>query len=222
MKFSRVSPEFDAIDRAILELLQENCKQPLAAIGAKVGLKAPSVIERIRKLEEAGVITGYVAQLDARRLGNDITVFIGVNSQRPSSLGRLERELVAIDDILECHHVTGVHTLMLKAKTRNTETLAHLIDRIRSLEGITSTETSIVLSTHVERSRIALGSSDEFDARPARRANRKRSREAGEVSERRICEQDVRDTAIGRDPSRETSATSGKIGKRVAEPTPTE
>ena len=69
MKFSRVSPEFDATDRAILELLQENCKQPLAAIGAKVGLKAPSVIERIHKLEEAGVITGYAALLDARRLG---------------------------------------------------------------------------------------------------------------------------------------------------------
>ena len=75
MKFSRVSPEFDATDRAILELLQDNCKQPLAAIGDKVGLKAPSVVERIRKLEEAGVIRGYVAQLDARRLGNDITVY---------------------------------------------------------------------------------------------------------------------------------------------------
>ena len=178
MKFSRVSPEFDATDRAILELLQENCKQPLAAIGDKVGLKAPSVVERIRKLEEAGVITAYVAQLDARRLGNDITVFIGVDSARPSTLGRLEQELAAIDDILECHHVTGVHTLMLKAKTRNTETLEHLIDRIRSLEGVTSTETSVVLSTHAERSRIALGASGEFDARPARRANRKRSRGA--------------------------------------------
>jgi Lrp/AsnC family leucine-responsive transcriptional regulator len=181
MKFSRVSPEFDATDRAILELLQENCKQPLAAIGDKVdkvGMKAPSVVERIRKLEEAGVITGYVAQLDARRLGNDITVFIGVDSERPRSLGRLERELSAIDDILECHHVTGVHTLMLKAKTRNAATLERLIDRIRSLEGITSTETSVVLSTHVERSRIALGDNGEFDARPARRANRKRSRGA--------------------------------------------
>jgi Lrp/AsnC family leucine-responsive transcriptional regulator len=175
MKFSRVSPEFDATDRAILELLQENCKQPLAAIGAKVGLKAPSVIERIRKLEEAGVITGYAAQLDARRLGNDITVFIGVDSQHLRALDRLERELAAIDDILECHHVTGVHTLMLKAKTRNTETLERLIDRIRSLDGITSTETSVVLSTHVERSRIPLGSSSEFDPRPARRANRQRA-----------------------------------------------
>jgi Lrp/AsnC family leucine-responsive transcriptional regulator len=176
MKFSRVSPEFDATDRAILDLLQENCKQPLAAIGEKVGLKAPTIVERIHKLEEAGVITGYAAQLDARRLGYDITVFIGVGTEHPRTVGQLERELAAFEEILECHHVTGVHTLMLKAKTRNTESLEHLIDRILSLEGVHSTVTSIVLSTHAERTRIALGSSDEFDERTARRAGGPRGR----------------------------------------------
>jgi Lrp/AsnC family leucine-responsive transcriptional regulator len=176
MKFSRISPEFDAIDRAILELLQENCKQPLAAIGEKVGLKAPSVIERIHKLEEAGVITSYVAQLDARRLGNDVSVFIGVDTEHSRSVGQLERELTSIDDVLECHHVTGVHTLMLKAKTRNTETLERLIDRIRSLEGVAGTETSVVLSTHAERTRLALGSCEEFDERTTRRSGGVRSR----------------------------------------------
>jgi len=176
MKFSRVSPEFDATDRAILELLQENCKQPLSAIGEKVGLKAPSVVERIHKLEEAGVITAYVAQLDARRLGNDVTVFIGVDTDHPRALGQLEREIAAIDDILECHHVTGVHTLMLKAKTRNTESLELLIDRIRSLEGVANTETSVALSTHAERTRLALDSSEEFDSRTTRRSGGPRSR----------------------------------------------
>jgi len=175
MKFSR-SPEFDATDRAILELLQENCKQPLSAIGEKVGLKAPSVVERIHKLEEAGVITAYVAQLDARRLGNDVTVFIGVDTDHPRALGHLERELAAIDDVLECHHVTGDHSLMLKAKTRNTETLEGLIDRIRSLEGVAHTETSVVLSTHAERTRIALDSSEEFDSRTTRRSGGSRAR----------------------------------------------
>jgi len=176
MKFSRVSPEFDATDRAILDLLQENCKQPLAAIGEKVGLKAPSVVERIHKLEEAGVITAYVAQLDARRLGNDITVFIGVGTEHPRAEGQLERELAALDEVLECHHVTGAHTLILKAKTRNTESLEHLIDRILSLDGVANTETNVVLSTHAERTRIALGASEEFDPRTARRAGGARGR----------------------------------------------
>ena len=81
MKFNPIAPEFDVTDRAILELLQEDCKQPLSAIGQKVGLKAPAVLERIHKLEEAGVVVAYVALLDARRLGKDVTAFIGVTTE---------------------------------------------------------------------------------------------------------------------------------------------
>jgi Lrp/AsnC family leucine-responsive transcriptional regulator len=175
MKANRHSPEFDSTDRAILELLQENCKQPLAAIGDKVGLSAPSVAERIHKLEEAGVITGYAAQLDARRLGKDVTAFIGVSAEHPRTLRQLEREMVAIDEVLESHLVTGAYTLMLKAKTRNTETLEHLIDRIRSLDGVSRTETSVVLSTHAERSRIALATTGDLHLRPPGRHRTRRT-----------------------------------------------
>ena len=168
MKFTRIA-EFDATDRAILELLQDNCKQPLATIGSKVGLSAPSVVERIHKLEEAGVITGYVALVDARRLGKDVSAFIGVLTEQPGRIGSLERQISAIDDVLECHHVTGAHTLMVKIKTENTESLERLIERIRSLAGVARTETSVVLSTYAERPRVALDAADEFVARPPRR-----------------------------------------------------
>ena len=178
MKFNSISPEFDAVDREILELLQTNCKQPLAAIGEKVGLSAPAVVERIHKLEEAGVITAYVALLDARRVGKDVIAFIGVSTDHPRAIGSLEQQVVAIEDVLECHHVTGVHTLMLKVKTHSTETLEHLIDRVRMLDGVTRTETTVVLSTHAERSRLPLGRSEEFDARPARRSGGNRNRRA--------------------------------------------
>ena len=169
MKLTRVA-EFDSTDRAILELLQENCKQPLASIGEKVGLSAPSVVERIHKLEEAGVIHGYVVRVDARRLGKDVTAFIGLSTQQPDSIGTLEVQIGAIADVLECHHVTGVHTLMVKVKTKNTQTLESLIGKIRSLDGVTRTETMVVLSTHTERSRIALDAGDEFVSRPPRRS----------------------------------------------------
>ena len=82
MKVARVA-EFDATDRAILELLQQNCKQPLTAIGEKVGLSAPSVVERIHKLEEAGVITSYVALVDARRLGKDPDLWADLSQVLP-------------------------------------------------------------------------------------------------------------------------------------------
>jgi len=123
MKLNRITPEFDALDRQILELLQKNCKKPLTAIGEEVGLSAPSVVERIHKLEQAGVITGYAALLDAGRLGKDVSAFIGVCTDRPRAIGSLEQKLCEVDDVLECHHVTGAYTLMVKVKTQNTESL---------------------------------------------------------------------------------------------------
>ncbi len=170
MKLSRV-PEFDATDRAILELLQENCKQPMAAIGQKVGLSAPSVLERVHKLEESGVITGYKAQVDAQRLGKDVTSFIGVAIEGPSAIGQIERGIQALDDVLECHHVTGTYSFMLKVKVENTGSLEQLIDKLRCIDGVVRTETLVVLSTVVERTRIALDASDEFVARPPRRGS---------------------------------------------------
>jgi len=170
MKFSRTS-ELDATDRAILELLQVNCKQPLAAIGQKVGLSAPSVMERIHKLEEAGVVTAYVALVDARRVGRDVAAFIGVSTDHPRTIGALEREISAIDDVLECHHVTGVHTFMVKLKAEDTEALEALIERIRSLEGVSRTETTVVLSTAAERTRIVLGGEPQAASEPRRAAS---------------------------------------------------
>ena len=166
---SRPAPVGDSTDWAILELLQENCKQPLVAIGEKVGLSAPAVLERIHKLEEAGVICGYTARIDARQVGKDITAFIGVNTDQPSTIRVVEAGVASIDEVLECHHVTGAHTLMLKVKTRNTESLEGLIDRVRSMSGVSRTETMVVLSSHTERSRIALVGPEEEVARPARR-----------------------------------------------------
>lgn len=169
MKLSRV-PEFDAIDRAILELLQDNCKQPMAAIGQKVGLSAPSVLERVHKLEETGVITGYRAEVDANRLGKDVTAYIGVATDVPRAIGTLERGISSIDDVLECHHVTGAYTFMIKVKVENTRALEGLIDQVRGFEGVIRTETLVVLSTVTERTRIALDASDEFVDRPPRRS----------------------------------------------------
>ncbi len=178
MKFGPPHPEFDATDRAILNLLQENCKQPLASIGSKVGLSAPSVIERVHKLEEAGVIVSYVALLDAKRIGKDVAAFIGVSIDDRQGAKNIENQIVAIDDVMECHHVTGQHTLLVKVKAHDTQSLEALIDRIRSLAGVTRTETSVVLSTAAERVRLALDSVEEFAPESGRRPGGRRSRRA--------------------------------------------
>ena len=172
MRGERLVPEveLDATDLRILDLLQENCKRPLAAIGEKVGLSAPAVTERIHKLEQAGIVTGYVALLDGRKLGIDVTAFIGVAIGHPRAIDSFERGIEGLDDVLECHHVTGLHTLMLKVKTESTETLVELIDRIRSIEGVSRTETLIVLSSRSERPRIPLEGADATRQRPRRTA----------------------------------------------------
>src|SRR5438045_4326808 len=122
--------DLDDIDLRILGLRQEDCRTSLVRIGEQVGLSAPAVLERIKKLEAAGVITGYRAILDARRLGLDITAFIGVIISHPNVIGRFEGQLAGLDGVLECHHVTGEYTLLLKVKTANTSSLEALISQI--------------------------------------------------------------------------------------------
>jgi Lrp/AsnC family leucine-responsive transcriptional regulator len=165
--------ELDDTDLRILALLQEDCRTPLARIGEAVGLSAPAVLERIKKLEAAGVITGYRALLDSRRLGLDITAFIGVSISHPASIPEFERRVVALPDVLECHHVTGEHTLLLKVKTANTSSLERLISQVRSIDGVARTETMVVLSTYTERVQLAL-------APPAAPVPGKRTRRNGD------------------------------------------
>lgn len=177
MKFGEETIELDAIDRQLLAELQDDAKLSYKDLGESVGLAAPSVLERVRKLEQAGVITGYHAMVEARAVGLDVAAFIGVAVRSPAAvttvLGWVEDE----PQILECHHVTGGYTLLLKAKTRNIRALDLLIGRIRSIEGVKSTETMVVLSTHTERVNLALDVADATkDATEARTPKRVRRR----------------------------------------------
>jgi Lrp/AsnC family transcriptional regulator, leucine-responsive regulatory protein len=161
--------QLDDIDRRILAQLQEDCKAPLAQVGRRVGLSAPSVMERIRKLEEAGIVRGYHAVLDSRKVGLDVTAFIGV-SMASNGIDRLEQVLVEIDEVLECHHVTGAYTVLLKVRAQNTLALERLISRIRLVDGVVRTETLVVLSTQLERTLIPLGVKPD-DPPPLKRGN---------------------------------------------------
>lgn len=168
MKFDENQIDLDEIDVQILALLQEHCKTPLAKIGERVGLSAPAVIERIKKLEEGGVIVGYTALLDARSLGCDITAFIGVLTSQPSGIRDVEAQIESRPEVLECHHVTGGYTLLLKVKTADTSTLETLISHLRAIDGVARTETMVVLSTHVERQLMVRPESPPARRRPRR------------------------------------------------------
>lgn len=170
----------DDIDRGILTAIQEDCKTPLTRIGELVGLSAPSVIDRIRKLEEAGVIRGYHAVLAPLRLGLDLMAFVGVAIDSPRNFEAFEREVMEMPSVLECHHVTGVHTMLLKVRTFNTAALEELISRLRSVPGVQRTDTMVVFSTRKERTQIPLTPSEEPDE-PAPRQARERPAAEDEV-----------------------------------------
>lgn len=169
MKSGDDAAELDAIDLQIVSILQEHGRIAHVKLGEQVGLSAPSVIERVKKLEDNGIITGYHAALDAKRLGKDVTAFIGVSIGHPRTVGLFEQTVELLDDVLECHHITGEHTVLLKIKTRNTSTLEELIRAIRLIEGVARTETMVVLSTHTERAQIAVHGERESEMGNGRR-----------------------------------------------------
>jgi Lrp/AsnC family transcriptional regulator, leucine-responsive regulatory protein len=161
MKLGNEAFEPDAIDLQIISILQDHGRMPLVKLGEQVGLSAPSVIERVKKLEDGGVITGYHASVDARQLGKDVTAFIGVSIGHPRTIGLFEDEVERLEEVLECHHITGEHTVLLKVKTSSTATLEELIKTIRTIDGVARTETMVVLSTHTERTQISVSNSKE-------------------------------------------------------------
>jgi Lrp/AsnC family transcriptional regulator, leucine-responsive regulatory protein len=156
MKSGNEAFEPDIIDLQIIDALQEHGRIPHAKLADQVGLSAPSVIERVKKLEDSGIITGYHASVDARKLGKDVTAFIGVSIGHPRTVNLFEETVALMSDVLECHHITGEHTVLLKVKTQSTASLEQLIRTIRLIDGVTRTETMVVLSTHTERAQISV------------------------------------------------------------------
>jgi Lrp/AsnC family leucine-responsive transcriptional regulator len=138
-------------------------------------LSAPAVIERVRKLENEGFIEGYHARLNARLLGLDVSAFISVWTAHAQAIQDLSGRLGEFEDVLECHHVTGDPTLLLKVKTRNTQSLERLISAVRSLPGVERTETNVVLSTLVERSGLGMKSVQAEPATPKKTEERTRA-----------------------------------------------
>ena len=132
----------------ILKLLQENGRISHSDISSTVGLSIPAVTERIKKMENAGIIKGYTAVLEAKKLEKDITAIINVTINDPLAYENFAATVLGIGEVLDCYHVVGEFDYVLKVKTRNTETLEALIGKqIRAIHGVERTRTNVVLST---------------------------------------------------------------------------
>ncbi|HLX12401.1 MAG TPA: Lrp/AsnC family transcriptional regulator [Bacteroidota bacterium] len=148
----------DAIDIKILETLQSNGRTRRNDLAGIVDLSIPSVSERLRKLEEAGIITGYFARVDPRKVGRDITAYIFVKVDSSKHYGAFVEHAGSMDEIIECHAITGDGSHLLKIRTVDTASLEKLLAKIQSWNGVTGTQTNLVLSTTKETAFLKLTS----------------------------------------------------------------
>lgn len=167
----------DSIDYKLLDLLQREGRMTQLEMAGAVGLSQPAVAERMRKLELEGIITGYAARVDGRKLGKDITAFIGVRIEHPKYHVGFGKKVMIVPDVLECHRITGPDSYLLKVVTEDTQSLDRLItDILRHIPGVTRTLTTVVTSTIKEGSHITPAVLEEVRAPRRREAPKKRTR----------------------------------------------
>lgn len=146
----------DKIDIQILNLLQENGRIKRNAIAEAVGLSLPSLSERMRKLEESGIIKGYFTKVDRKVFGFDIMAIIQVITNSSSNYKKLVTNVKNTPEIVECYSVLGEGSHILKAIVKDTAALERLLGEIQSWPGVNRTVTSFVLSAIKESTKLNL------------------------------------------------------------------
>jgi len=139
----------DDRDVAILRALQEDARATFAEIGERVGLAASTVHERVRKLERAGTIRGYRADVDAEALGLFVTSMVSIMPLDPRQPDDLPDRVREFPEVEACHSVAGDENYILKVRTRTTSDLEDFLRRLREKAGV-QTRTTVVLSTPFE------------------------------------------------------------------------
>jgi Lrp/AsnC family leucine-responsive transcriptional regulator len=147
----------DTLDKKALALLMRHGRATWAELGETLGLSAPSAADRVRKLEEAKVITGYAAVLDATAVGYPLTAFIFVTLSAQRNRSAFLRAIAKMPQVTECHHVAGDDDYLLKARCRTTADLDDLLAKqLKEKLGIARTRTTIVLATAKETVQIPI------------------------------------------------------------------
>ena len=147
----------DEMDRRILSLLQQDARLPNAEIARRVGMAPSATLERLRKLEERGVIRGYEVRLDPRKLGLGVTAFCFIRSRDKVGEVETSERLKQHPNVLEVHHIAGEDCYLVKMRTTDTEELGRLLrNDFATISSISSTRTTIVLDTLKESTRIPI------------------------------------------------------------------
>ena len=140
--------KLDSIDNKILLLLSQDGRQPASAVAEKVGLSVPATTDRIKKLQDSGVIIGFKSIISGKKINLDITAFITVYSESSKNFEKVVINAEDNKNIMKCYTTTGDGSHLLLVKVENTENLEKLLRTIQGWPGVSRTQTQIVLSSY--------------------------------------------------------------------------
>tara|TARA_Y100001970_G_scaffold263889_1_gene349850 strand:+ start:1090 stop:1554 length:465 start_codon:yes stop_codon:yes gene_type:complete len=141
----------DLIDNKIIELLFEDGRSSASSIAEKVGLSIPATTDRIKKLQDSGVIRGFRPVLNSKKIGLDITAFIIVYSESSKNFEKVVLNAQKNPNVMKCYTTTGDGSHLLLVKVKNTKSLEKLLRTVQEWPGVTRTQTQIVLSSYVQK-----------------------------------------------------------------------
>ncbi|MFL6180477.1 MAG: Lrp/AsnC family transcriptional regulator [Actinomycetes bacterium] len=147
---SRRREALDDVDRTILAALRLNARVPYADLARQVGLSGPSVADRVKRLEQTGVIAGYHAALAPAALGLGVVAIVGIEQSDDSDQDEIAERLVDLEEIEDCWFVAGDESFILKVRVADIDSLEKSLGRLRKIPGISRTHTTVVLSTRFE------------------------------------------------------------------------
>ena len=143
--------QLDSVDKEIIYMLMDNAKTSLAHISKNVGISTTAVHQRIKKLEQAGIIENSVSFLNPKKVGYKVVSYIGVFLDQPSHYQDAIAALKQINEVVEAHYTTGNYTIFLKVLCKDNDHLMQILNKIQKLKGVTRTETFISLEQSINR-----------------------------------------------------------------------
>lgn len=147
----------DEIDLSIIGELMPQGRVTWAELAQRVGLSAPGLMDRVRRLEEKKVIQGYRTVIDPEALGLHLTAFISLSLEKPNHRTAFLKRIKQLPEVQECHHVAGEDDYLIKVRCLNTRHLDQIVSvGLKSLPGVTRTRTTIVMGTEKETSVLPL------------------------------------------------------------------
>jgi Lrp/AsnC family transcriptional regulator, regulator for asnA, asnC and gidA len=152
MKINSLQIQIDGIDKEILSNLMSDARKPILQIANKIGISGAAIHQRLKKLEDAGVISGSKFIINNKVLGYKTMAFIGIFLDKASSNAEAVKELKKIPEVLECHYTTGNWSILIKIICHDNEHLMQLLNKkIQPIDGVSRTETFISLEQQIER-----------------------------------------------------------------------